>query len=319
MPVALVTGVSGQDGSLLVERLVAEGVAVHGLVRPDDPEPPAAAPGVTLHEADLSDPGALVALVRRLEPDEVYNLAGLSSVAASWAEPILTAQVNGVAVAALLEGARQVAEARGRSPRVVQASSAEIFGWPDSAPQDEATPVRPVSPYGAAKAYAHHIVGSYRARGVHASSCILYNHESTRRPTTFVTRKITSGVAAVARGEATTLVLGNMDARRDWGWAPDFVDAMVRAARHDEGDDFVIATGQAHSVADFVRVAFACVGIADWRDRVTTDPRFARPVDAPELVGDPSKAARVLGWRPTVTFEEIVRRMVEHDVVSGAA
>ncbi|NTW38582.1 MAG: GDP-mannose 4,6-dehydratase, partial [Cellulomonadaceae bacterium] len=314
-PVALVTGITGQDGSLLVERLLAEGYVVHGVVRPGEPGlPPGDAAGLVLHELEITDSDRVIGLLREVAPDEVYNLAGVSSVAASWNAPVETGLVNGVAVASILEGALRVAEDCGRAPAVVQATSAEIFGWPVTAPQDESTPVAPISPYGASKAYAHHLVRTYRARGVRASSCILYNHESTRRPETFVTRKITAGVARIARGEQSGLVMGNLDARRDWGWAPDYVDAIVRAARLGQGDDFVVATGEAHSVADFVSAAFARVGVQDWRPYVSTDPRFARPVDAPELVGDASKARRVLGWAPTVTFGELVARMVEHDL-----
>jgi len=317
VPVALITGVSGQDGTFLAERLLAEGFEVHGLVRPSDPSRHdvfRAYPDIVFHEGDLAEPSRLVDLVRDVAPDELYNLAGISSVAQSWDEPVATGIVTGVAVAGILEGAARVAEEQGRSPRVVQASSAEIFGWPATAPQDETTAVRPVSPYGAAKAYAHHMVSVYRSRGVHASACILYNHESTRRPRTFVTRKITSAVAGIARGDGTMLALGNLDARRDWGWAPDYVDAMVRAARHERADDFVIATGTSHTVSDFVRIAFARAGIEDWRSRVEIDARFSRPVDSPEFVGDASKARRLLCWGPSVTFEEIVHRMVDHDL-----
>ena len=316
MTIALVTGITGQDGSYLLERLLADGVEMHGMVRAGTELPPEvieAHPQVELHVADLADGQRLATLVREVAPNVIYNLAGLSSVALSWREPALTGAVNGVAVTHLLEAAWQLQESLGRRVSFVQASSAEIFGQPATSPQDEYTPVAPTNPYGAAKAYAHHMVGMYRARGLAASSCILFNHESPRRPPTFVTRKIAAGVAAIAAGMATELVLGDLRVQRDWGWAPDYVDAMVRAVRHDRADDFVVATGQARSVRDFVTVAFSHVGIDDWAPFVRTDPAFVRPVEASMLVGDPSKALRELGWKSTVGFDEIVGRMVDHD------
>jgi GDPmannose 4,6-dehydratase len=252
--------------------------------------------------------------VREVAPDEIYNLGGLSSVALSWREPALTGAVNGVAVAHLLEAAWQLQESRGRRVSFVQASSAEIFGQPAVSPQDELTPVAPTNPYGAAKAYAHHMVGIYRARGLPASSCILFNHESPRRPPTFVTRKITQAAARIARDGGGKITLGNAEVRRDWGWAPDYVDALVRAARHEGGGDFVIATGRAHSVSEFAAAALARVGITDWEQWVVTDPRLIRPSDATELVGDPSKARRELGWQSTVDLAGLVGGMVDHDL-----
>jgi GDPmannose 4,6-dehydratase len=201
----------------------------------------------------------------------------------------------------------------GRPVRVFQASSAEMFGDPAESPQSETTPLRPRSPYGAAKAFAHNLVAVYRGRGLHACSGILFNHESPRRPETFVTRKITRAAALVAAGRQDSVALGNLDARRDWGWAPDYVDAMVRAVRHDLPGDYVIATGKAHSVREFVAAAFSAAGLPDWQRHVTVDPAFARPADAAELVGDSSRARAVLGWAPTLTFEEIVTRMVDAD------
>jgi GDPmannose 4,6-dehydratase len=247
-------------------------------------------------------------------PDEIYNLGGISSVALSWQEPGLTAQVSGVAPGHVLKAAHDLQERSGTAVRVVQASSAEIFGAAEQVPQTEDTPVAPVTPYGAAKAYAHHLVGVWRARGLHASSCILYNHESPRRPEAFVTRKITAGAARIARGLQGELSLGNLDARRDWGWAPDYVRAMRLAARSDAPGTYVIATGVAHSVRDFVAAAFQAAGVGDWEERVVLDARFARPSDAPVQVGDPSRARDALGWAPTVGFEEIVARMVRHDL-----
>jgi len=314
MTVALVTGATGQDGSYLVERLLSEGVEVHGLVRAEDLGGPLPE-GLVVHEVDLdTDPGVLAELVTRVGPDELYNLGGLSSVARSWDDPLLTTRVNGLAALTLMDAARRLQERRGREVRVLQPSSAEIFGEPATSPQDELTPIRPVSPYGASKAFAHHVAGVERSRGLFTATVILYNHESPRRPTTFVTRKITSTVAAIAAGRADRLTLGNLDARRDWGWAPDYVDAMVRAARADAPGDYVVATGRAHSVRDFVAAAFAAAGIADWEALVRQDERFFRPADPTELVGDATRAREVLGWAPTVEFEEIVARMVAADL-----
>ncbi|MCJ1695070.1 GDP-mannose 4,6-dehydratase [Rathayibacter caricis] len=311
MPSALVTGASGQDGGYLVERLLEDGWDVSALVRGDDSALPSA---VRPFEGDLRDAAGLGRIVAEAAPDTVFHLAGLSSVALSWQEPVLTAEVTGTAVAALLEASLSLQESSGRPVRFVQASSSEIFGAATENPQTESTPIRPVSPYGAAKAFAHLLVGVYRGRGLHASSGILYNHESPRRPDAFVTRKITAGVAAIAVGTASELSLGNLDVRRDWGWAPDYVDALVRASRADEAGDYVIATGVSHSVREFVAAAFAAAGIDDWEHLVVLDPRFARPVDAPEMRGDASRARSVLGWEPTVAFEEIVARMVAHDL-----
>jgi GDPmannose 4,6-dehydratase len=312
MTVALVTGVTGQDGSYLAERLLAEGVTVHGAVRPGDTTGSAPPAGVHVHPVDLTDRAGLRALVRDVAPDEVYHLAGVSSVARSWSEPEHTAEVTGMAVATLLDAALGVQEATGRAVRFVQASSAEIFGTPDRVPQDERTAIRPTNPYGAAKAYAHHLVGVYRARGLHAAAVILFNHESPRRPTTFVTRKITQGAARVAR-DGGVITLGNLDARRDWGWAPDYVDALVRAARHTEALDVVVATGETHSVRELAVTALRHAGVADPDAHLATDPSLVRPTDAAQLVGDATLARTALGWRPTRTFDQVVAAMVDHD------
>ena len=315
MSVALVTGAAGQDGSYLVERLLAEGHEVHGLVRSDDlggavPE------GLVVHEVDLGTaPAVLAALVDRVGPDELYNLGGISSVARSWEDPVLTTRINGVAALTLMDAARRLQERRGREVRVLQPSSAEIFGEPAHSPQDEETAIRPVSPYGAAKAFAHHVAAVERSRGLFTATVILYNHESPRRPATFVTRKITSTVAAIAAGRADRLTLGNLDARRDWGWAPDYVDAMVRAVRHDQPGDYVVATGHAHSVRDFVAAAFAHAGVERWERLVDVDPSLLRPADPGLLVGDPTRAREVLGWRPTVGFQDLVGHLVDAEDV----
>ncbi|MCW2600298.1 MAG: NAD-dependent epimerase/dehydratase [Frankiales bacterium] len=317
MPAALITGITGQDGGYLAERLLAEDYAVHGLVHDGDlgvPDLLRRCPSVVLHQGDLTHEASLAAVVSASAPDEVYNLAGISSVAFSWEQPVLTADVTALGAARLLEQVWQCQERTGRPVRFVQASSAEIFGDADVAPQDESTPVRPSSPYGASKAFAHQLVGVYRGRGLHAVSAILYNHESPRRPPTFVTRKITRAAARIARGLEHELVLGNLDARRDWGWAPDYVDAMVRAARHSEPADYVVATGEAHSVRDFVAAAFARAGVAEWGTRVRVDQALVRPSDAALQVGDATRARTRLGWKPTVDFDELVGRMVEADL-----
>jgi GDPmannose 4,6-dehydratase len=311
-----VTGINGQDGTLLARRLVAEGAEVHGLVRPHDHEVARGdlPPEVQLHLGDLADPDGLTRTLLEVGPDEVYNLGGVSSVGLSWQEPVLTGYVTGLGAVAVMDAAQRLQDRRGAPVRVLQASSSEIFGTPDRTPQDEGTAVRPLSPYGAAKAYAHEMARIFRSRGLHVSTCILYNHESTLRPPTFVTRKITQAAARIAHEGSGTLTLGDTSVRRDWGWAPDYVDALVRAVRHDVADDFVVATGTTHSVDDFVAAAFAHAGVDDWRSHVEIDPALVRPADAAEMVGDASKARRELGWSPTVTFDELVGRMVEHDL-----
>jgi GDPmannose 4,6-dehydratase len=319
---ALITGITGQDGSYLAERLVSEGYAVHGLVHPGDTllaDLRRRCPEAVLHEGDITDDASLAALVQAARPDEVYNFAGISSVAFSWEKPVITADVTALGAARLLEQVWRRQEQTGAPVRFVQASSAEIFGDAEKAPQDESTPLRPNTPYGAAKAFAHQLVGVYRGRGMHAVSAILYNHESPRRPPTFVTRKITRAAARISLGLEQELVLGNLDARRDWGWAPDYVDAMVRAARADTADDYVIATGEAHSVREFVDAAFRRVGIDDTSGIVRTDEAFVRPSDAALQLGDPSRARARLGWAPSVSFEELVGRMVDADLRTARA
>ena len=314
---AFVTGISGQDGTILAGVLAAEGVEVHGLVRSADEAAshrehlPA---DVVLHVGELTDRARVTDLVDTIAPDEIYNLAGISSVAYSWEHPALTGEVSGLAPVGVFEAAARLQERTGRPVRVLQASSAEIFGRPESSPQDESTTIRPISPYGAAKAYAHQMAGIFRARGLHVATCILYNHESPLRPTTFVTRKITAAAARIAHDGGGLLTLGSTDVRRDWGWAPDYVDAMTRALRHGTADDFVVATGRTHSVAEFVEAAMLHAGVHDWESHLATDPAFVRPADAAEQSGDATKARELLGWAPTVSFEELVGRMVDHDV-----
>jgi len=319
VPCAFVTGITGQDGGYLSEQLLAEGTEVHGMVRPGDDDAVrdllSRAPAAVLHQGDLDDADRLSQLVADLRPDEIYNLGGISSVAYSWQEPALTARLSGVAAAVVLEAAWRLQEDSGRRVACLQASSAEIFGHAALSPQDESTPVRPVSPYGAAKAYAHHMAGMYRERGLHVATCILFNHESPRRPLTFVTRKITAAAARIGAEGSGVIQLGNLDACRDWGWAPDYVDAMVRAVRTQIAGEYVVATGETHTVADFAEAALRRAGFGDdWRDRVEVDAELLRPAEASTLVGDAGKARRELGWEPTVRFEEVVGRMVDHDM-----
>lgn len=315
---AFLTGVTGQDGSYLAESLLSRGWEVHGLVRHAllpgaHGEGETSVEGVEYHVGDLSRPDEVGSILKSIKPDLVFNLGGISSVYQSWQHPYDTALVSGASVVAMLETTWQLQQATGKEIRFLQASSAELFGEAESAPQSEATPIRPISPYGAAKALAHHAVSVYRGRGMFASSAILYNHESVRRPAKFVTRKITSGAAAIAAGKLDKLSLGNLNAIRDWGWAPDFVDAMDMIIRAAEPDDFVVATGVSHSVQDFVEAAFKAAGIDDWRAVVDVDESLARPTDAAEMRGDITKISSKLGWRPSVDFDALVTAMVRHD------
>lgn len=311
----LVTGVTGQDGGYLAERLVEAGHEVHGLVRLADEsgEPAGCAPDVITHTADLADTTAVAQVVEKVRPRRIFNLAGSTSVARSWEEPVVAADVMGVGAVRLLKAAWELHESGMRDIRFLQASSAEVFGDPASVPQDESTPRDPVTPYGAAKAFAHTMVEVYRRRGLFASSAILYNHESPRRPAHFVARKISRTVARIALGQEERLVLGNVDVRRDWGYAPDYVDAMMRVVEGPEPGDFVVATGEAHTVRDFVEEAFAVAGVEDWQDRLVVDPALYRPADPAALVGDATRL-RALGWQPSVSFKELVRIMVEADL-----
>ncbi|MDX6208495.1 MAG: GDPmannose 4,6-dehydratase [Frankiales bacterium] len=308
---ALVTGVSGQDGWYLSQLLRDKGYQVSGLVRDGDA---AEIPdGVTVLTGDLADSDSIAQAIATSRPTEIYNLGALSSVGMSWEQPLPTAEVTGLGLLRLIHAVRQAYGRETPDVRLIQASSAEIFG-DAPAPQNENTPIAPVTPYGAAKAYAHHSAKVYRRAGLFISTGVLYNHESPRRPDTFVSRRITLQVAMIARGKAERLSIGSLDSRRDWGFAGDYVGALYLIAQHPIPDDFVIASGQSRSVGDFVAAAFARVGITDWRQRVELDPDFVRPVDTAEQRGDASKAREVLGWRPSLTFEEMVAEMVDADL-----
>lgn len=308
MPRALITGITGQDGTFLSESLLERGYEVHGIVKPGE-DPPAPV-GYERHELDLRDSDGIRAIVAAVGADEIYNLGGLTSVAASWNDPVETVNVTGASVAALLDATWDLHQS-GRAVSFVQASSAEMFGFTVQVPQNESTPISPVSPYGAAKALAHFLVRAFRERGLRASSAILYSHESPIRPESFVTRKITASAARIALGLQDRLVLGNLDAERDWGWAPDYVEAMRLMAQHRTGDDFVIGTGASHTVREFVAAAFREAGIDDWERFVHVDRTFIRAVDPARQLADSARARAQLGWVPTVQFDELVHRLVQ--------
>jgi GDPmannose 4,6-dehydratase len=311
---ALITGVTGQDGSYLAEFLLARGYRVAGMVRRASTENFERIAHVRdrleLHQADLLDQLSLIDLLRRLAPDEVYNLAAQSFVPTSWVQPVLTAEFDAVGVTRLLEALRLVAP----QARFYQASSSEMFGKVRETPQRESTPFYPRSPYGVAKVYGHFITVNYReSYDLFACSGILFNHESPRRGREFVTRKVSDGVARIKLGLATELRLGNLDARRDWGFAGDYVEAMWLMLQQERPDDYVIATGEAHTVRELAEVAFGCVGL-DWRAHVREDPALLRPAEVEHLVGDAGKARRALGWAPRVSFAELVEMMVRADL-----
>ena len=311
---AFVTGAAGQDGVLLAELLLAKGYAVDGLVR--DPARAGGLPaGMTVHVGDLRDGAAVAALIDRLEPDEVYNLAAQSHVGRSFDLAVETIQTNGVGAVAVLEACR-VLNAR-RPVRVFQPGSSEMFG-PADCPQSEATPFAPKSPYAVARVAAFHHAANCREAGLFAVNGILFNHESPRRPATFVTRKITRAAARIAVGLEDELKLGNLSARRDWGYAPEYVEGMWRSLRADSPDDYVFATGAAHSVREFLELAFAEVGLDPDR-YVTTDARHLRPTEARELYGDASRAKRALGWEAKTDLRGVIRAMVAHDLREAEA
>jgi GDPmannose 4,6-dehydratase len=313
-PTALITGVTGQDGSYLAELLLEKGYDVHGMVRRSSTERfdriEHLRDRLTLHQGDLLDQRSLVDTLRASRPDEIYNLAAMSFVAVSWVQPTLTAEFSGVGVTRILEAVREACP----HARFYQASSSEMFGKVREIPQTELTPFYPRSPYGVAKAYGHFITVNYReSYDLHATSGILFNHESPRRGLEFVTRKITWHAAAIKLGLATKLHLGNLEAERDWGYAKDYVEAMWLMLQRDEPEDFVIATGVTHSVRDCVAIAFDQVGL-DVDEYVVADPQFVRPAEVDHLIGDHSKATRLLGWRPSTDFESMIRLMVDSDL-----
>ena len=310
---ALITGITGQDGSYLAELLLEKGYEVHGMVRRSSTERfdriEHLRERVTLHQGDLLDQRSLVDALRASKPDEIYNLAAMSFVATSWVQPTLTADFSGIGVTRMLEAMREVSP----DARFYQASSSEMFGSVREVPQTELTPFYPRSPYGVAKVYGHFITVNYReSYGLHATSGILFNHGSPRRGREFVERKISWHAAAISLGLANELRLGNLAAERDWGYAKDYVEAMWMMLQQEEPDDFVIATGIAHSVQACLEIAFDQAGLRI-EDHVVIDPALVRPAEVDHLVGDFSKAQRELGWQPETTFEELIRMMVDAD------
>lgn len=311
---ALITGITGQDGSYLAELLLAKGYDVYGLIRrlstPNISRIEHILDKIELVEGDLTDQSSLDNSMRIGQPDEVYNLAAQSFVATSWNQPVLTGDVGGLGVVRILESVRHQCH----DAHVYQASSSEMFGKIQEVPQNETTRFYPRSPYGFAKVYGYWAAVNYReSYGMHVSNGILFNHESPRRGIEFVTRKITDGVARIYHGLASELRLGNLDAKRDWGFAGDYVEAMWLMLQQDKPDDYVIATGETHSVREFVELAFSEVGL-DWEKYVVVDPKFVRPAEVEMLIGDASKARRILGWKPKIKFKELVKMMVKADV-----
>jgi GDPmannose 4,6-dehydratase len=312
---ALVTGITGQDGSYLAELLLEHGYDVHGMVRRASTEKfdriEHIRDYVTLHQGDLLDQRSLVDAMRAAKPDEIYNLAAMSFVAVSWIQPTLTAEFTGTGVTRMLEAMREVCP----QARFYQASSSEMFGKVLEVPQTETTPFYPRSPYGVAKAYGHFITVNYReSYKLHATSGILFNHESERRGLEFVTRKITWHAAAIKHGLRKELRLGNLDAERDWGYAKDYVEAMWLMLRRDEPEDYVIATGESHSVRECCEVAFDEAGLKDFEQYLTIDQAFVRPAEVDHLIGSPAKAERDLGWKPRTSFEQLIRLMTRADI-----
>ena len=307
---ALVTGVQGQTGYYLAEALLEQGWEVHGTANIPNDIPAQA--GVKLHAVDFSERGSLAALLTQLRPELIINLAAISSVAEAWKSPTNTLTVNTIAVAEIAEYVSTTSKEQ--IVRVVQASSAEIFGNSDQAVFTEETPIAPINPYAVSKAASHLLGKTYRHTGVWWSNAILFNHESPRRPLTFLSRKVSHAVARISLGLQNSIELGDLSSQRDWGWAPDYARAISLISQQERADDFIVATGVAHSVQDYVRAAFAYVGIENWQDCVTTNPEFIRPTEVKVSVGDSSKLKNVTGWEPTVSFQEMVGRMVQADI-----
>lgn len=329
-PIALITGITGQDGSYLAEFLLKKGYHVHGMIRRSSTfsteridhiyqDPHESGKRLHLHYGDLTDANGMSKLVAQIKPNEVYNVGAQSHVKVSFEQPIYTGDATGVGAAKLLEAARETQDATGQQIRYYQASTSEMFGgMPETAPQSEDTPFHPRSPYGVAKLYAHWLTINYReSYDMHASCGILFNHESPRRGETFVTRKITRAVGRIKYGLQDKLYLGNLDAKRDWGFAGDYVEQMWLMLQQDEPDDYVVATGETHTVREFCEHAFGRVGL-DYNDFVEIDPRYYRPAEVDLLLGDPSKAKQKLGWEPRVGFNELVEMMVDSDVELAA-
>ena len=320
---AFITGITGQDGSYLAELLLKKGYEVHGIVRRQSMfvrsriehlYPEHKDKRLFLHYGDLADGTNISRLLYKIQPDEIYNLAAQSHVRISFDIPVYTADITGVGVVRLLEAIRD----SGIKTRFYQASSSEMYGKVSETPQNENTPFHPRSPYACAKVFAHHQAVNYReSYGLHISCGILFNHESPRRGENFVTKKITMGVADIAAGRRGKIVLGNLDAKRDWGYAKDYVEAMWLMLQQPEPDDYVIATGETHSVQEFVESAFYAAGIEDWRSHVAFDERLLRPAEVDVLIGDARKAKEKLGWTPQTTFKELVKIMIETDMGQG--
>jgi GDPmannose 4,6-dehydratase len=324
VPRALITGITGQDGLYLGELLASKGYEVFGLVsgqsNPKVSTVEDLIPSVELLEGDLRDLSSLIGAVEISQPDEVYNLAAISFVGLSWKQAELTGEITGMGVLRILEAIRIATQSDMGRVRFYQASSSEMFGKVRETPQSESTPFHPRSPYGVAKTFGHYMTVNYReSYGAFACSGILFNHESPRRGHEFVTRKITRAVARISLGLQEKVSLGNLEARRDWGFAGDYVDAMWRMLQQDEPDDFVIATGETHSIHELLDVAFRRVGIEDWSPFVEQDPRFFRPAEVDLLIGDASKAQEKLKWQPTVGFSDLIEMMVDADLAAERA
>ena len=322
MTKALITGITGQDGSYLAELLLEKGYEVHGIIRRASSfnteridhlyqDPHLKGTRLFLHYGDVTDSSQISSLLYDTQPEEIYHLAAQSHVRVSFDTPEYTGDVTGLGTVRILEAMRKVGL---KGAKFYQASSSEMYGKVREVPQTETTPFYPRSPYACAKAYAFHLTVNYReSYGMHASNGILFNHESPRRGETFVTRKITRAATRIKLGLQDKLYLGNLDARRDWGYAPDYVDAMWRMLQHGGGDDFVVATNETHSVREFVEETFALLDL-DWKEHVDYDERYERPTEVDLLIGDPGKAKKLLDWEPTVTFKDLVRIMVESDL-----
>lgn len=324
MPRALITGITGQDGLYLAELLISKGYDVFGLIRgqnnPKHDLVRQTVPGVKLLTGDLTDVSSLVRVLGIAQPDEVYNLGAISFVAYSWENASLTSDVTGKGVLNMLEATRLYAGEDITKVRFYQASSSEMFGKVQQVPQTEETLLWPRSPYGVAKVFGHYMTINYReSYDMHASSGILFNHESPRRGPEFVTRKVSLAVARIKLGLQSEIVLGNLDAKRDWGFAGDYVEAMWLMLQQPEADDYVISTGETHSIEELLQAAFDAAGLDDWRQYVRQDPRFMRPAEVDLLIGDASKAQEKLGWKPKVSFNELVTMMVENDIAEQSA